>query len=298
MRLNYVVTTHNYWNIKNEHIKNFIILSLILVSVSLALIASRILVTALASIGPIVSGENLTEAFKLALNRTLESRLWLNLSEFIRSVLCLFIMYIFIKRFDKETFIWGKAGFNFKPKSILFFITGVAIYWLAFQLSFLLSFVRGVITPPTHWIQSLFQLKTGIFFILVFTQNFFNALRQEIIFRSYLQARLVKVYGVTWGILLTSILFVLLHGFIRPMSVREILVGIVIFSFVGFLFHKSKSIFLITGMHGTGNFLLTIFVGANIPLPRYLDHLMVFGIMFMVVYVSLKRKRGGKRNTP
>ncbi len=92
--------------------------------------------------------------------------------------------------------------------------------------------------------------------------------------------------------ILVSSLFVLLHGFIRPMSGMEILTGIVIFSFVGFLFHKSKSIFLITGIHGTGNFLLTIFVGANIPLPRHLDRLLAFGIMFMAAYILLKRTRG------
>lgn len=290
-----MATTHNYWNLKNEHIKNLLVISLTMVLVVLALISSRILVSALASIGPVISGGNLTEAFKLALNRTKESQLWLNLSEFIRCVLCLFIVYIFIKRFNKETFSWTKVGFNFKPKSILLFIVGVAIYCLTFFSSFFLSSVWGVISPPATWIQTLFQLNTGQFFILAFTQNFFNALWQEIIFRAYLQTRLIKVYGAMRGILLTSIIFVLLHGFIRPMSVMEIITGIVIFSFVGFLFHKSKSIFLITGIHGTGNFLMTIFVGANIPLPRYLDRLLAFGIMFMVAYILLKRTRGIER---
>lgn len=292
-----MATTHNYWNLKNEHFKNLIIISLILVLVIIALIASRILVSALASIGPVISGGNLSEAFKLSLNRTKETQLWLNLSEFIRCVLCLFIAYIFIKRFNKETFSWAKVGFNFKPKSILLFIVGAAIYCLAFFSSFFLSSVWGIISPPATWIQTLFQLNTGKFFILAFTQNFFNALWQEVIFRAYLQTRLIKVYGAMWGILLTSIIFVLLHGFIRPMSVMEILTGIVIFSFVGFLFHKSNSIFLITGIHGTGNFLSSIFIGANIPLPRYLDHLLVFGIMFIVVYVSLKKTKWMKGNT-
>ncbi|TET22293.1 MAG: CPBP family intramembrane metalloprotease, partial [Candidatus Aminicenantes bacterium] len=127
----------------------------------------------------------------------------------------------------------GKVGFNFKPKSILLFIVGVAICCLTFFSSFFLSSVWGIISSPANWIQNLFQLNTGTFFILAFTQNFFNALWQEIIFRAYLQTRLVKVYGAMWGILLTSIIFVLLHGFIRAMSVMEILTGIVIFSFVG-----------------------------------------------------------------
>lgn len=65
-----MATTHNYWNLKNEHFKNLIIISLILVLVIIALIASRILVSALASIGPVISGGNLTEAFKLAIHGT------------------------------------------------------------------------------------------------------------------------------------------------------------------------------------------------------------------------------------
>jgi len=105
-----VATTHNYWNLKNEHAKNLIIISVIMVLVVLALIASRILVSALASIEPVFSGGNLTEAFKLALDRTLESQLWLDLSEFIRCVLCLFIVYIFIKDLI-EKYSRGKSRF-------------------------------------------------------------------------------------------------------------------------------------------------------------------------------------------
>jgi len=80
---------------------------------------------------------------------------------------------------------------------------GVAICCLTFFSSFFLSSVWGIISSPANWIQNLFQLNTGTFFILAFTQNFFNALWQEIIFRAYLQTRLVKVYGAMWGILLS-----------------------------------------------------------------------------------------------
>lgn len=82
----------------------------------------------------------------------------------------------------------------------------------------------------------------------------FVALVEEMIFRSVLQTRLEEAFGMGSGILLTSILFGIMHsGYRNP---YEILLTTIVGLILGLIFQRTKSLPLITMTHAFANIFL------------------------------------------
>ena len=89
---------------------------------------------------------------------------------------------------------------------------------------------------------------------LIIVMVFFVGLVEEIIFRSLLQTRLEKVFGTWQGLLVTSLLFGLMHSGYG--TFYEILYVSFVGLTIGYIFQKTKSLFLITIVHGFVNVFL------------------------------------------
>lgn len=100
---------------------------------------------------------------------------------------------------------------------------------------------------------SLFNLL-----ILSIVMVFFVGLVEEIIFRSVLQNRLEIVFGAKIGIIVTSILFGLMHSGYG--SITEVIYTTFVGIFIGYLFYKTRSLPLVVMIHGFINvFLFGVF---------------------------------------
>lgn len=88
---------------------------------------------------------------------------------------------------------------------------------------------------------------------------FFVGLVEEVIFRSFIQTRFNKIFGAWEGILLSSMLFGIMHSGYGSFDVvlYTTFVGVII----GYMFYKTRSLPLITLTHG----FLNVFLFAVIP---------------------------------
>lgn len=131
--------------------------------------------------------------------------------------------------------------------------------WLYFPLAILISFglalVEYQVTMTDYLIPDLSPLNL---IKLTVVMVFFVALVEEFIFRSVLQTRFDKIFGAGKAILLTGILFGLMHSGYGLSY--EIIYTFFIGIFMGYLFYKTKSLPLIVLIHGFLNVFLFGFI--------------------------------------
>ena len=127
--------------------------------------------------------------------------------------------------------------------------------WLYLPLSFLISFglaMEGYTTIQTGYLipnlSPLNLLKITVVMV------FFVGLVEEVVFRSVLQTRFNMIFGVWGGILLSGILFGITHSSYgtSPGVLYMSFVG----AFIGYVFYKTRSLPLITLIHGFINVFL------------------------------------------
>ena len=133
--------------------------------------------------------------------------------------------------------------------------------WLYSPLSILLGLLLGggeYLIIRTNSLISDFS--TFNLLMLSIVMIFFVGLVEEIIFRSILQNRLQIALGNRSGLIITSILFGLMHTGYG--SIGEVLYASFVGIFVGYLFYKTHSLPLVTMIHG----FINVFVFGIIPL--------------------------------
>jgi len=82
----------------------------------------------------------------------------------------------------------------------------------------------------------------------------FVALGEELLFRGLLQRDLIKALGLKQGIILTSLLFAVMHLTWR--SIPELIFVFFVGLLLGYVYHKTKSLTAPIVMHGIGNVFL------------------------------------------
>ena len=133
--------------------------------------------------------------------------------------------------------------------------------WFYAPISILLGLLLGggeYLIIKTNYLIS--DLSTFNLLMLSIVMIFFVGLVEEIIFRSILQNRLQIALGNRSGLIITSILFGLMHTGYG--SVGEVLYASVVGIFVGYLFYKTRSLPLVAMIHG----FINVFVFGIIPL--------------------------------
>jgi membrane protease YdiL (CAAX protease family) len=132
--------------------------------------------------------------------------------------------------------------------------------WLYIPFSVLIGAVLGVgeymVIRTDYLIPDISPLNL---LKLTVVMVFFVGLVEEVIFRSFIQTRFNKIFGAWEGILLSSMLFGIMHSGYGSFDVvlYTTFVGVII----GYMFYKTRSLPLITLTHG----FLNVFLFAIIP---------------------------------
>lgn len=131
--------------------------------------------------------------------------------------------------------------------------------WLYLPLSALISFGLAVVEYQINRTNYLIPNLSLLNLIkLTVVMVFFVGLVEEVIFRSIIQTRLNKIFGIWGGILLSSILFGFMHSGYG--SLHEVLYVSFAGVIIGYLFYKTQSLPLITLVHGLVNVFLFGFI--------------------------------------
>lgn len=199
-------------------------------------------------------------AQKIALEKAssliLEDPTWYTAIGVLSGLLGLLIVWFLVSVIEKSSFTWKTVGLDWKSNSLLVILLG-ALLALFFFLAGI--FTRYLLDPNRT---SLSVFMDGVSFPTLF-QNIVLYLAmgfgEEIVFRGYVQTRLVERYRAVWGILITAVVFVLLHQISYSLSPILILSGVLLWTTFGVLYHLSKSLYLVIVFHGLMNALLNTF---------------------------------------
>lgn len=133
--------------------------------------------------------------------------------------------------------------------------------WLYFPLSVLIGAGLGVgeymVIRTDHLIPDISPLNL---LKLTVVMVFFVGLVEEVIFRSFIQTRLNKIFGAWGGILLSSMLFGIMHSGYGTFD--EVLYTSFVGVIIGYIFYKTRSLPLIALINGFVN----VFLFGVIPL--------------------------------
>lgn len=90
--------------------------------------------------------------------------------------------------------------------------------------------------------------------LIALVMFFFVAAAEELIFRAILQTRLERAVGLKYGLLLSGVIFGMMHAGYG--TVNEVLLAVLFGGLLGYIFQKTGSLPLIVAVHGTANVIL------------------------------------------
>jgi membrane protease YdiL (CAAX protease family) len=203
------------------------------------------------------------------------------------------IVWFLVRVIERSRFTWEAVGLNWRNNSLLAILLGAI---LASGL-FIASVLTGHILDLSGSALSTSMLSVSVPILLQKLVLYLAmGFGEEIIFRGYIQPRLVKQYGAIWGVLATSMVFSLLHQISYRLSPVVILSGVMLWSTIGILYHLSKSLYLVGVFHGTMNTLLnTLHFGVG-DISSLVVHALVLCLVIVVVLVKIRGS--GIRSNP
>jgi membrane protease YdiL (CAAX protease family) len=172
-------------------------------------------------------------------------------------LLTLLLVFFLVTRIEKRDFYLADLGLNLKRNTMplvgLGLVIGCLIFLAAAMFGVLLGTLQFPISPNMNQWPILSTLVASITFYVL------NSFWQEIVFRGYLQTRAVEEYGRLTGVMAVTIVFVVFHGLVQTLTPSGILTGLLLFSFIGLLYDKTRSLYLVGVIHAVLNFLPVLF---------------------------------------
>ena len=126
-------------------------------------------------------------------------------------ILVIFVVYLLITKIDKRDFRWSNLGLRFDSTSIPYLILGTLVSILFMLTVNGVGLLVGTLELQSLTSEEIFTPANIKFMILFYIWTIFNGFWQEILFRGYLQNKVVEKHNVKIGITMVTIYFVLVH---------------------------------------------------------------------------------------
>jgi len=205
----------------------------------------------------IFQGETSDIAFQNAQVFVSESSEGQAIASLLDLLLIVLLIFILVTHIEKREFHFTDIGLNLKRNTPLFMGLGLIIGGILFfgtaMLGILLNTIGFSLAPDFSQWQLISTLVASITFFVL------NSFWQEILFRGYLQTLAVKEHGRLIGVIAVTVVFVIFHGLVQTLTPANIVTGILLFSFIGLLYDMTKSVYFVSMIHATLNFLPTLF---------------------------------------
>lgn len=168
----------------------------------------------------------------------------------LSGALGLLIVWFVVRRIEKSSFAWKMVGLDWKRNSLPAILLGAGLAFFFFIAYILTSNILG---SRDFSLVSVGMDVSALVFFQKFVLYLAMGFGEEIVFRGYVQTRLVERYRAIWGILITAVIFVLLHQISYGLSPILILSGVMLWTTIGVLYHLSQSLYLVVILHGLMN---------------------------------------------
>ena len=203
------------------------------------------------------------------------------------------IVWFLVRVIERSSFTWEAVGLNWRNNSPLAILLGAILALGLFTAIVLTGHVLG--SSDSSLSTSMLGTSVPILLqklVLYLAMGF----GEEIVFRGYIQTRLVKQYRAIWGVLATSVIFTLLHQISYRLSPVVILSGVMLWTTIGILYHLSKSLYLVSVFHGTMNTLLNTLHFEVDDISSLVMHALV--LCLVIVGALVKIRGSGIRSSP
>ena len=203
------------------------------------------------------------------------------------------IVWFLVRVIERSSFTWEAVGLNWRNNSLLAILLGAILASGLFIASVLTGHIFGLTGSALS--TSMLGVSVPILLqklVLYLAMGF----GEEIVFRGYIQPRVVKQYGAIWGVLATSVVFTLLHQISYSLSPVVILSGVMLWTAIGVLYHLSKSLYLVGVFHGTMNTLLNTLQFEVGDVTSLVVNALVLCVVIVVVLVKVRGS--GIRSNP
>ena len=225
-----------------------VILLYVAVAVLLRFIPIRLLTASL-----VRDGMTQGSALERANTSILEDPVWSIVIGTLSGLMGLLIVWFVVHVVERSKFTWKAVGLDWRGNSPLLILLGTMWAFLVFIAYILIGHLLGSSDSSPN--TALMGVSIAIFF-QKFILYIGMGLGEEVVFRGYVQTRVVARFGVVWGILIIAVVFTLLHQISYSLSPVTILSGTMLWITVGVVYHLSKSLYLVGVFHGVMNILL------------------------------------------
>lgn len=258
-------------------IRYFWKISFTLILTIILIVISRLLLILMVQQIFILQGMNSDISFQNAQIFVSESSEGQAVASFLDLILMLMLVFLLVTRFEKREFHLSELGLNLQRNTLPFVGLGFAIGSALFLGPVLLRVLFGTLSFPIYPDLSLYPFLSTIAASVIF--YILNSFWQEVVFRGYLQTRAVEQFDRYVGVIVVAVAFVLFHGLVQTLTPIGILTGLFLFLFIGLLYDKTRSLYLVGVIHAVLNFLPVLFDIAW----QGLEIALIYGIAFVLL---------------
>ncbi len=230
-------------------------------------------------------GMDRQDALEAAKAIVFEHPIWSTAIGVINGLMSLPIVWFLMIVIEKRSFTWKEVGLDWRRNSLLCLAFGAFLALLIYVAGTVVDRVLGSSIPTIDTVLAGLTVSAVVRNLALWIPMGFG---EEVLFRSYVQSRLVERHGALWGILIGSIVFTLLHLLVSQLSPVTIFSGVILWAAVGALYHWSRSLYLVGMFHGVANILLNTFPSEGFDASGLIVHALA---LLLIVVVGLYRAK-------
>ncbi|GFZ33585.1 hypothetical protein CSC2_41110 [Clostridium zeae] len=175
----------------------------------------------------------------------------------VMEIIIVLIAVFMVKRFNKESFKLEHIGMKFSKNSIKNILSGFAIVSIMYILLYSSMLLFRIVDYKGYGFSNQSPLYMVGTVLLVLITTAFPGFCEEIVFRGVIQNYLMKKYSTTVAIIVSSLCFSILHVG-RYSDLMSLFTIVIIGITLGYIFAKTKSLYLSIGIHFAWDFLGSI----------------------------------------
>jgi membrane protease YdiL (CAAX protease family) len=209
-----------------------------------------------------------------------EDPIWSTVIGVLIGLMGFLIVWFLVRVVEKSKFTYKALGLDWRRSSPSMIILGALIAFILFIAYMIIARLFG--SSDTSENILLLGVSIPVFFqkfILYIAMGF----GEEVVFRAYVQPRLLTRFGVIWGVLVTALVFTLLHQISYSLSPVTILSGTLLWTTLGALYYLTKSLYLVGMFHGVMNTMLNTLNFEVGDIAALIVHALALLILIMVV---------------
>ncbi len=268
-------------------------LILILVLFVVMQVLLRVLPIALIAASMLIAGTAQASAVETARAIVFEDPIWSTGIGVLVGIMGFLLVWWMVRRVEKAAFTWKDIGLDWRRSSPFMILLGVLLALILFSayrvMGFLLSGYETSLSSLFMGCSVAGFFQTLILFIAM-------GLSEEVVFRAYVQTRLVTGMGAIWGILGTALIFTLLHQISFSLSLVTLLSGILLWTTMGALYHLTRSLYLVGTFHALMNTLQNTLSYEVGDIPALIVH--ALALLTLILFVFFKSRRQDNASNP